>query len=596
LLFHRIKFLRKLDIPKSQWFLVILLWLCYAVLEGAGIGLFLPILVYIEEGGIKPGGDTDIVVRAVLKVFEFTGIEISFAILLMAAAIPLLLRLIFQYIKTVVSARIEHQYEAKLRSSQIHPYLGADIPFFLKNNQGEVVSGLLVDIARARSVSRTAIDAIGGFTLLLIYVLLAFLVVPALTLMVISFFAFSGWIVRSQKQRVQRRGAAISDASKEFSRLVTESFQAIRLVKMRAAEHLMEKALLSKNEELVRCQFNIQRISAAVDAMIQPVLMCGVLGTLYLAFEMLHLRLADLGLFMFLLLRAMPVVSQINQSRMSFSGNLHSLYRIERLREEAVRCQETDTGILKFKKLEKGIIFSGVSFSYERKGKSVSALNDVSFTVPRGDTVALVGPSGAGKSTTVDLIARFYSPKSGDILIDGTPIREYTLKSLRRKIAFVTQDVAMFHDTVRANLCFGLSPEVPEEKIRDCLRKSQAAEFVDELSEGVDTVIGERGMRLSGGQRQRLSLARALIQDPEILILDEPTSALDSVSEAAIHAALKSLHGQVTIIVIAHRLATVRGADLILVMDEGQIVSQGTHADLCKQEGIYRTLAEMQHL
>jgi ABC-type multidrug transport system fused ATPase/permease subunit len=235
-----------------------------------------------------------------------------------------------------------------------------------------------------------------------------------------------------------------------------------------------------------------------------------------------------------------------------------------------------------------------VSFDYTRDGVEVPALRNVTLRIPKGQTVALVGPSGAGKSTLVDLIPRLYDPTSGRIMIDGLPIADYETTSLRRRIGFVTQDPIFFHDTVRANIEIGLESPLSDAKLQDCLIKSHSAEFVEAMGNGADTVIGERGLQLSGGQRQRLAIARALAQDPDILILDEPTSSLDSLSEAEIQASLEGLRGEMTVVVIAHRLTTIRNADLIFVLERGRIVDTGTHASLQRDSGTYERLVAMQ--
>jgi ABC-type multidrug transport system fused ATPase/permease subunit len=266
------------------------------------------------------------------------------------------------------------------------------------------------------------------------------------------------------------------------------------------------------------------------------------------------------------------------------------------MREAAAAITDVRSGWRPFVALKGAIEFRNVSFSHNRDTVPVPALRNVSFTIRKGKSVALVGASGAGKSTLVDLIPRIYEPSSGAILIDGEPLESYEIVSLRQRIAFVTQESVLFHDTVRANIEFGLDAPLGDAELRDCLVKSHCAEFVDRLPAGVDTIIGERGMQISGGQRQRLALARALAQKPEILILDEPTSALDSISEAAIQASLKSFHGEMTMLIVAHRLATIRDADLIVVLDEGEVVDMGTHDKLIDDRGPYRALVEMQLL
>ena len=230
------------------------------------------------------------------------------------------------------------------------------------------------------------------------------------------------------------------------------------------------------------------------------------------------------------------------------------------------------------------------SFAYDFDAQ---VLTDIDFEVPVGSVVALVGPSGAGKTTMVDLLARFYDPTDGRITIDGTDLREFSIRSLRSKMGIVSQDTVLFHDTVRANIAYG-RPDMPLEMIERAARMSNAHEFIVQLPEGYDTVLGERGTRLSGGQRQRLAIARAVLRDPPILIFDEATSALDSESERLVQQATEQLVEGRTVFIIAHRLSTVRRADQILVLRDGKIVERGRHEELLSRGGQYRRLYDLQ--
>jgi subfamily B ATP-binding cassette protein MsbA len=220
-------------------------------------------------------------------------------------------------------------------------------------------------------------------------------------------------------------------------------------------------------------------------------------------------------------------------------------------------------------------------------------LHDVSFTVRRGEVVALVGTSGAGKSTTLDLLARFHDPSAGRITLDGYDLRAITMASLRRQLGVVSQETILFHDTVRANIAYGLSG-VSQADVEAAARAAHAHDFITRLPQGYETMIGDRGVLLSGGERQRLAIARALLRNPPILLLDEATSALDTESERLVQDALERLMHDRTVLVIAHRLSTVQHADRILVFEGGRIVEQGRHEDLLAREGVYRRLHDLQ--
>ena len=240
-------------------------------------------------------------------------------------------------------------------------------------------------------------------------------------------------------------------------------------------------------------------------------------------------------------------------------------------------------------RFERDLLFDRVRFSYGDE----DVLTDVSFRVNKGQVVAIVGPSGAGKSTMLELVPRFHDPTGGEIRLDGVPLPRLTRSSLRQAIGLVSQETVVLNDTVHANIGYG-RPGATREHVRDAARAANALEFIDKLPDGFDTVLGERGTRLSGGQRQRVAIARALLRDPPLLILDEATSALDTESERLVQEAIDRLMKDRTVLVVAHRLATVQHADEIVVLDNGRIVEQGPHAALLAKGGLYRRLYDLQ--
>ena len=249
---------------------------------------------------------------------------------------------------------------------------------------------------------------------------------------------------------------------------------------------------------------------------------------------------------------------------------------------------EQDNGNVNIDKVKGNIIFKNVSFKYATRQDL--ALNNISFSVAAGKTVALVGKSGSGKTTIANLLARFYEISDGEITIDGINLSDYTLYCLRNQIGLVSQYVHLFNDTIANNIAYGKIGEFSQKQIEDAAKKANAYEFIEQFDNGFDTVVGENGVLLSGGQRQRIAIARALLRDNPILILDEATSALDTESEKAIQAALDELQKGRTSLVIAHRLSTIENADQILVMNEGTIIEQGTHIELLRKNGAYTKL------
>lgn len=299
------------------------------------------------------------------------------------------------------------------------------------------------------------------------------------------------------------------------------------------------------------------------------------------------------GQFMFFLLALLSLLTPIKQlSRMSalFHQADAVCERTFDILDRKPKINEI-TNPIKLKTIEKGIEFKNVTFRYETSQKDI--LQDIDFFVPAGKTVALVGPSGGGKSTIIDMVARFYDPLRGAVFIDGIDMKELGLKWLRHRIAIVTQEIFLFSGTIKFNIAFG-KENPSDQEIIEAARAANAHDFIMQLPNGYDTVIGERGVTLSGGQRQRVSIARAILCNPDILLLDEATSALDTESERLVQGALNHLLKGRTSLVVAHRLSTIKKADIIIVIENGKVIEKGSHEELIKNERTYKRLYEMQ--
>jgi subfamily B ATP-binding cassette protein MsbA len=324
--------------------------------------------------------------------------------------------------------------------------------------------------------------------------------------------------------------------------------------------------------------------------------MLAALGTVTLLWYGARLVLTGTGLtgeafigFIALSTKLYAPVKYVSKLPAVIQPGLAGAERIFEFMDAPVEVRERP-GAVEFPGVRRELRFERVSFAY-RPGEPV--LHDVELTVPAGTVVALVGPSGAGKSTLADLLGRFQDPTSGRISVDGTDLRDFTIASLRARLGFVSQETVLFHDSVRANVAYGM-PHATQADIERAAHAAHAHEFVSALPRGYDTVIGERGVQLSGGQRQRLAIARAILRDPPVLVLDEATSALDTEAERLVQAAIERLLRGRTVIVIAHRLSTVQRADQIVVIERGRIVERGAHAMLLARGGLYRRLHDLQ--
>jgi ABC-type multidrug transport system fused ATPase/permease subunit len=585
--------LRELDISPQQILVIALLTLALVILEGAGMGMLLPILVFIEQGEVGLSQAAGAKLGWLSDAVTAIGLPMSLPSLLLLAVIPLLLRQVVFHAKNLATAKAQFDYQSRARYRYIKSFLRAGLPFYLKTSESSILTALQVDTDRSTVIVKSAVDIAGSIFILSVYLCLLLYISTALTLIALPLFLASAFMVRRYLATGRSIGQDIGGLNQSFGQSVSDVLRGIRIVKMRGLETEESEKLRTQAEILSKRQIALQRIGSLMQAAAQPVLILGVFGILYLAVIEFEMRLAELGMFLFLTTRAVPQLIQINTLRLNFNGGIESHYRASRLAIEADAAQDVPTGgrpLLRFNE----IVFENVSFSYWRDGIEIPALLDIDVALSKGQMIALVGASGAGKSTFADLVARFYDPTSGRILIDGCPATEFDVRSLRRKIGFVTQDNVFFNNTIRANIEAGLGRRLSDEKLKWCLEMSHAQEFIEQLPKGVETLVGERGQQLSGGQRQRLALARALAQEPEILILDEPTSALDSLSEQAIQNSLERLRSKLTILVIAHRLSTIRNADVIVVLSEGRIIGCGTHDSLYQRDGAYKDMVELQ--
>jgi len=297
---------------------------------------------------------------------------------------------------------------------------------------------------------------------------------------------------------------------------------------------------------------------------------------------------SDFITYIIIFTQVLNPAKEISKAASSIQRGLASAERIFEVVDTPSSIQNSENPV-KVEKFEEAIQFQQVSFGYEKE----FVLRDIDFTLEKGKTIALVGPSGGGKSTVADLVPRFYDPTDGKITLDGRELRDIELNSLRKLMGIVTQESILFNDTVFNNIAFGLEG-ISEAEVIEAAKIANAHEFIVQLENGYHTNIGERGSKLSGGQRQRLSIARAVLKNPPILILDEATSALDSQSEKLVQDALTNLMANRTTLVIAHRLSTIQHADEILVIKKGKIVQRGTHQKLMEEEGLYRNLSTMQ--
>ena len=468
-----------------------------------------------------------------------------------------------------------------------------DLAFFKRNPTGNLIAHLTSDAYLIRQAASSTLTSLVK-DLLTVFLLVALMFYEnwRLALVVFLVFPMAAWPISSLGKRMRKVITITQGEVGSFTTLLTETFQGVRHVKA----YGMETYESTRAERMIERLFSLYMKATRTRAMTTP--MMEVLGGLAIAVVIWYGGSqviagksepgAFFALFTALLLAYRPIRSIANLNTALQEG-LAAAQRVF-----AVLDQTSD--IVEKKNARSllvnggGIKFNAVKFSYLDE---IPALGDITIEVSAGQTVALVGPSGAGKSTILNLIPRFYDVESGSVEVDGQDVRSLTLSSLRNAIALVSQEVALFDDTVRANISYG-RPDADMNEIVAAANSAAAHDFITSLPDGYDTLVGERGARLSGGERQRIAIARALLKNAPILLLDEAMAALDAESEREVQTALATLKRGRTTLVIAHRLATVRDADRIYVFDKGRVVEQGSHAELLSLDGLYSRLYALQ--
>ena len=580
------------DVRRHETVYLILLAAGIALLEGIGLSLLLPVLQFAESGpsALQQGGRY---FRLLQQFCSRFGLPLNLLTLLVFAFIPIVLRQFVFYWNAWYSAVVANRIATRMRVSAFDALMDADPAFFSQRSVGDLAGIVLNQTIVAGQTVLQVIRLFAIAMLLALYVAILVAVSLPLTLVTVAFAGLVSLLVRTSLVRTKRYGEQVAGVTQRAYGAVIERIGLVRLVKMRAEEATETANVLTYSEDMAQANVKIATLAAQVEVTADPLLMLSAFVTLFAGISVFGLKLAELGMLLFVLTRLNAKVKEFNAARQVISSGVASVSLVRGLISDSDQANTIRSGALRFEGLGRAITFEDVTFMYP--GQEKSALRGVNVEIEAGSFTALVGRSGSGKSTLVELIPRFRDTTSGRVLFGGVDVRDFDLSELRRSIGYLTQDPLLFSDSICQNLIYGLGRVPSDAEITSALEGAHA-QFVLDFPKGLETEIGDRGLRVSGGERQRIALARVLLQDPSILILDEPTSALDSESEQHIQAALAKLHGTRTIIVIAHRLATVVAADQLFVVANGRIVERGVHNELCHAGGAYQRIFESQLL
>ncbi|MEH2143623.1 ATP-binding cassette domain-containing protein [Nostoc sp.] len=573
--------------------LTILLGFSGALFNGISTALIVPVVLKIVGQEVDLSSAPPILKR-LMSPFDNTPEPYRIGVMAGAIIFTILLKNLATYASALASSSLTRKLTSDMRETGLRLLLEIDIDYYAKTKVGDLINCLGGEIGRAASaIGSTVKIVILGITIL-VFVSLLLSISWQLTIAATFLLSLVTLINQYAISRSKNFGKQLSQMSRAYSIAVLETLNGIRLVKATGNEEKeyqrIKKLIRDRETADFKSQVNSEAITPVGEVMgITALLLIVLLSKTFFANQVSSLSTVLLT-YLLVLLRVLPLISQLNTIRSNFASTAASVD----VTNEFLSVHDKPfmgKGKLPYTKLKEGVSFNSLCFAYPGHEKLV--LKDVNLYLPRGTTLALVGSSGAGKSTMADLLPRFYDPIAGSITIDGIDLREFDVISLRKRMGIVSQDTFLFNDSVRNNIAYG-RPEATEDEIITAAKRANAYEFISKLPQEFDSLIGDRGVMLSGGQRQRLAIARALLQNPQILILDEATSALDTVSERLVQAALDELSRDRTTLVIAHRLSTVQKADQIAVLDQGQVVEIGTHEKLLQKGGYYSRLYSMQ--
>jgi ATP-binding cassette, subfamily B, bacterial MsbA len=589
-----------IQIPAGKLWLYLLCTILATVLSLFSLGLLSPFMeLMFKPEPNKTNIDSNAIgnVKIYLEqIINTHGKQYALAAICWLIVAATLLKNIFLYLSFRISAPVRNKILSGFRINLYDKILRLPMSYFTEQKKGDLMSRMVGDIGEIYASVIMVLEGLIKDPLTIIGYL-AFLIYlsPKLSLLMLVLLPVTGLLIGRLSKKLKRDSGDFSVVSGQNLSHVEETLGGIKVIKAFTAEETMLQKFIKGNNRL----FSILNKMAYRRDMASPlteVLGVAVLCTiLYLGGSFVlkgDTQLSGGDLITYIAVFAMIINPAKNLSTTIFSiqKGLAAIDRIEEVLHAPLKVEEKPDA-KNINSFDDGIEFNNVSFAYEDK----ETLSNISFTVKKGQTVALVGSSGAGKSTLVDLVPRFHDCTGGEILLDGINIKDYQIQPLRRLMSFVTQEPVLFNDTIAANIALG-NPMAPQKEIEAAAKIANAHNFITQKEQGYQTNIGDRGMKLSGGERQRLTIARALLQNPPILILDEATSSLDTESERLVQDAINNLMKDRTSLVIAHRLSTIRNADDIIVLQKGQIIERGTHESLLALNGFYKRLVDMQEI
>ena len=612
-------YLRILSFVKPYWKHVLTTFvftILYALLSGASIYLTIPLLstLFQESNSKQVITESNVVENPSSMLPEWiqnikeeisnsfnnyilSGDKIDVLInICVLIIIAFLLKNIFGYMQSYFMAYVEYGAMRDLRDKAYIHLNKLPLSYFKKERVGNLISKFTNDVNIVQaSISATFSNLIKEPLTILVFFAIAFSISWQLTMLAIVIVPVSTLIIVWIGKKLRKQTTIVQSKLADITSVLQESISGVKVVKAFGMERFENKKFMTETNNYFKMALKIVRTRNSSSPITEVISV--IIGAIIIYYGgLLVLKEGTLSAsqflgFLFAIFQMMPPIKElggVNNRIQEASAAADRIFAIMDT-EPLIKSRDDSIELFDFKNK---ILFENVSFVYDDSNETI--LDNINFTVNRGEILALVGPSGGGKSTLVDLIPRFHDTTEGKILIDGIDIRNIKLNSLRSKMGIVTQDTFLFNGSIKQNIAYGLD-DYPFEKIVEAAKTANAHNFILEIPDGYDSIVGERGIKLSGGQKQRITIARALLKNPDIMIFDEATSALDNESEILVQEAIERLMANRTTFVIAHRLSTIRNASKIIVIDNGRIVQMGTHNELISdKKGLYKKLYELQ--
>lgn len=585
------------------YFFSIIFSIVFSILS---VGMLMPFLDLIFKGDNDAGGLVEATTNPIIKTIRETLVNIikaggtngrieALGIICMLIMVSIFFKNLFIYFSFYALNPVKNAIVNKIRLELYDKILRLPIGYFTEQRKGDLMSRTTNDLAE---VETSVVGVLEGWVTypltIIINLVILFVLSAQLTLFVLLFIPVMGFIIGRITRSLKKQSQDVALKSGESVSILDETLSGLRVIKAFNVENILRLKFKKVNDDLVYTKNKISFKRDAASPMSEFLGVSIFCAILYFGGRLvLGSNIMEASAFITYLALFYNIINPAKSLSTSFSNmqkGTAAIQRIEEVLKAPVTVDENPDG-KNITSFNSSIEFRNVSFSYE----DFSILKNINLTVKKGTTVALVGSSGAGKSTLADLVPRFHDVTSGELLIDGLNIKDYSLNSIRNLMGIVTQEPILFNDSIANNIALG-KENATEKDIIDAAKIANAHSFIERKEDGYEANIGDRGSKLSGGERQRLTIARAVLKNPPILILDEATSSLDTESERLVQDAINHLMQDRTSIVIAHRLSTVRHADEIVVLQKGEIAERGTHDELILRDGIYKRLVEMQEV